>query len=64
MSSGPNAARLLDPVAEALAGAPGDERQVTEEEREALRAARADGRPLVPGAMVTAGIVQRSRDEE
>lgn len=61
----PSATRAaIDPVAQALDNAPDDEREVTESELEALRAARADTRPLVPGATVTAGIARRSHEEE
>lgn len=58
----PNAARTLDPVAEAVANAPEDERPASPEEVEALEEARADGR-LVAGREVTAQIAQRSRSE-
>lgn len=47
-----------------LAHAPDDEREVTEDELEALRAARPDARPLVPGATITAAIARRAHDEE
>ncbi|MBX3230424.1 MAG: hypothetical protein KIT84_03180 [Labilithrix sp.] len=56
----PNAARPLDPVAEAVANALEDEREATPEEIEALREARADGR-LIPGHEITARLAERSR---
>ena len=61
--STPNAARsaALDPVALAVASAPEDERPASEEELQALRDARADHQPPVPGAAVTAEIAERSR---
>lgn len=60
--STPNAARTLDPVADAVANAPEDERPATPEEIEALDEARTDGR-LVAGREVTAQIAQRSRSD-
>lgn len=63
--AGPNTARAhdADPVAAAVANAPEDERPATEEEIAALREARADDRPFISGAAVTAEILERSRRE-
>jgi hypothetical protein len=60
----PTTAEKLDPVALAVANAVEDERVPTEEELQALREARADKRPLLSGAEVSATLAERSRREE
>jgi hypothetical protein len=65
MSQGPSSARTTqpDPVLAAIESAPLDERPVTEEERLAVKAAKDDPRPPVPGHVMTARIAERARRE-
>ncbi len=61
--SQPPAAKV-DPVAEAIANAPEDDRPMGDEERRAIAEAKADPHPLwIDGDVVSAELAERARRE-